>query len=191
MLNRFPHMVQEFYVARVRQLEESREARKAAIQTPQQAEQYLTETRARIAECFGPLPPRTPLEPQITGVLERDAYRVEKVLLESRPEFYVTANLYVPKGRAFPLPGVVGTCGHSKEGKGAAVLDDRVHRVTLKNALTSFAEIAESETYSWPLSALLPHVLKHYDLTDCYAELSQRKSLSMLEPWGADGFRYG
>ena len=41
--------------------------------------------------------------------MQRDAYRIEKLFFESRPEFLVTANLYVPKGREFPLPGVVGT----------------------------------------------------------------------------------
>src|SRR5690606_4703665 len=28
-------------------------------------------------------------------------------------------NLYIPKGRQFPLPGVVGSCGHSLNGKAA------------------------------------------------------------------------
>jgi dienelactone hydrolase len=32
----------------------------------------------------------------------------------------VTANLYVPKNVEFPCPGVVGTCGHSSNGKAAA-----------------------------------------------------------------------
>jgi dienelactone hydrolase len=50
-------------------------------------------------------------------VVERDQYRIEKVIFESRPEFFVTANLYVPRGRTFPLPGVVGSCGHSANGK--------------------------------------------------------------------------
>jgi hypothetical protein len=36
---------------------------------------------------------------------------------------------------------------------------------------------------------MLPHVLKHFDLPDCYAEL-QRKRLRTLEPWGAlDGMK--
>ena len=59
----------------------------------------------------------TPLNPRITGAVERDAYRIEKVIFESRPNFLVTGNLYVPKGRDFPLPAVVGTCGHSNNGK--------------------------------------------------------------------------
>src|SRR5690606_37517046 len=42
---------------------------------------------------------------------------IEKVIFESRPGFLVTANLYLPKGRSFPRPGVVGSCGHSVNGK--------------------------------------------------------------------------
>jgi len=57
----------------------------------------------------------------------------------------------------------------------AALLSDDVVQVTLKNALTSYAEIAESEDYQWPLSTLLPDVLKRFDLPDCYRELAGKK----------------
>src|SRR6185295_18915733 len=60
---------------------------------------------------------KTPLNPRVTGTVERDAYKIENVIFESRPGFLVTANLYVPSGRKFPLPGVVGVCGHSDNGK--------------------------------------------------------------------------
>ena len=48
-----------------------------------------------------------------------DAYTIEKVIFQSRPQFLVTANLYVPKGRKFPLPGVVGTLRafHQRQGR--------------------------------------------------------------------------
>jgi len=75
--------------------------------------------QAKIRRCFGPEPKRTPLASRVTGVVERDAYRIEKVIFDSRPEFPVTANLYVPLRREFPVPGVVGTCGHSTNGKAA------------------------------------------------------------------------
>ena len=79
----------------------------------------MQEVRAKIRQCFGPLPEKTPLNARVTGVVERDAYTIEKVIFESRPGFLVTANLYLPKGRKFPLPGVVGSCGHSRNGKAA------------------------------------------------------------------------
>jgi hypothetical protein len=56
--------------------------------------------------------------------------------------------------------------------------------VTLKNALKSYSEVAESKDYSWPLSALPPGVLTTFDLPDCYREL-KKKNLKILEPWTA------
>ena len=112
-------MVHEYFVARVREIERLAQGRRAALTTRAEAEAYVREVRDRIRKSFGAFPGRTPLNPRVTGVIERDAYRIEKVIFESRPGFPVTANLYVPKGRAFPLPGVVGTCGHSDNGKAA------------------------------------------------------------------------
>ncbi len=68
----------------------------------------------------------------------------------------------------------------------AAVLSDQVKQVTLKNAPTSYSDIAESETYAWPLSALVPGILESFDLPDCYRAL-QNKKLKQIDPWGADG----
>ena len=84
-------------------------------------------------------------------------------------------------------------CGHDEihlvaQGWGAipgalgAVLADAVTQVTLKHALTSYAAVAEAEDYKWPLSALLPGGLKHFDLPDCYRFLA-RKNLRQVEPW--------
>ena len=66
----------------------------------------------------------------------------------------------------------------------AALLNPSVIQVTLKNALQSFAIVAETEDYRWPYSSLLPGVLLHFDLPDCYKGLSQR-NLVQIETWGA------
>ncbi|MHC4680997.1 MAG: alpha/beta hydrolase family protein [Planctomycetota bacterium] len=116
-LNRFPRMVQEYFVDAVRRIEKRANQRRADLKTDADAEAYVRDVRRKIQQSFGPWPKKTPLKPRITGVVERDAYKVEKIIFESRPNFLVTANLYIPKGRAFPLPGVVGTCGHSSNGK--------------------------------------------------------------------------
>ena len=116
-LNRFPRMVQEYFVRSVRRVESQANSRRAALKTEADAEAYVRDVREKIQQSFGPWPEKTPLKPRITGTVERDAYKIEKIIFESRPNFLVTANLYVPKGRPFPLPGVVGTCGHSATGK--------------------------------------------------------------------------
>ena len=116
-LNRFPRMVQQYFVRRVRQAEQAGVQRMAALKTKADAENYVREVREKIRQSFGPFPEKTPLKPRVTGVVERDGYKIENVIFESRPGFLVTGNLYIPQGRKFPLPGVVGTCGHSSNGK--------------------------------------------------------------------------
>ena len=72
----------------------------------------------------------------------------------------------------------LSSCGHEEihlAGKGwgvipampAAVLSDKVKHVTLKNALSSYSAIAENAVFNWPLSTLIPGVLKQFDLPDC------------------------
>ncbi len=116
-LNRFPRMVQEYFVRSVRRIEDRANKRRAGLKTKADAEAYVRDVREKIQQSFGPWPEKTPLKPRVTGVVERDAYKIENIIFESRPGFLVTANLYIPKGRTFPLPGVVGTCGHSATGK--------------------------------------------------------------------------
>lgn len=70
----------------------------------------------------------------------------------------------------------------------AAVLSDTVVQVTLKHALTSYNEIAQCEDYRWPLSCLVPRVLKLFDMPDCYRAL-EAKRLRQIDPWGPmDGY---
>jgi len=118
-LNRFPRMVQEYFVGEVRRIAKQSEKQRSGLQSKSQAQKYVQQVRSKIQQSFGPWPAKIPLNPRITGVLERDTYKIEKVIFESRPGFLVTANLYIPKNRKFPLPGVVGTCGHSWNGKAA------------------------------------------------------------------------
>jgi len=69
----------------------------------------------------------------------------------------------------------------------AALLHPDVRQVTLKHALTSYLEVAQTEDYRWPYAALLPNVLAHFDLPEVYAAL-ESKSLANEHPWGpADG----
>lgn len=118
-LNRFPRMMQEYMVGRVRDSERRANEAKRALKTRQDAEAYVRSVRERIQACFGPLPEKTPLNARTTRTVERDTYRIENVIFESRPRFQVTGNLYVPKGRKPPYPAVVGSCGHSVNGKAA------------------------------------------------------------------------
>ena len=110
-------MMQEYFTGEVRRAEKASIGALAALKTKADAQAHVRALREKIRRCFGPFPEKTPLNARITGVVERDLYRIEKVIFESRPGFLVTANLYIPKGGRAPRPGVVGTCGHSANGK--------------------------------------------------------------------------
>ncbi len=110
-------MVQEYFVDAVSSVEKRADQRRDKLKTATDAEAYVRDVQKRIQQSFGPWPKKTPLNPRVTGVVERDAYKIEKIIFESRPNFLVAANLYIPKGKPFPLPGVVGVCGHSDNGK--------------------------------------------------------------------------
>jgi cephalosporin-C deacetylase-like acetyl esterase len=70
--------------------------------------------RRQLFEMLGldPLPERTPLEAKTTGTVDHAEFTVEKVVFQSRPGLYVTANLYIPKGLSGPAPTVLYVCGH-------------------------------------------------------------------------------
>jgi dienelactone hydrolase len=78
-----------------------------------EAEARKTAGRAHLLRGLGldPLPERTPLQARVTGVLDRDGYRIEKIAFQSRPDFWVTAHLYVPDGDG-PFPVILNPHGH-------------------------------------------------------------------------------
>lgn len=117
-LNRFPRMMQEFLVDQVESAHARSVLAKQALTSREEAERYVKQVREKIGICFGPKPEKTDLNPRVTGIVERDTYRIENVIFESRPNFPVTANLYLPN-KAGKVPAVVGTCGHSSNGKAA------------------------------------------------------------------------
>ncbi len=94
-----------------------RNARLAALHTADDIRQYQSWARATFARLAGGLPERTPLHLRTVGAFERPAYRVEKLIYETRPGLVVPANLYVPKQGRPPFPGVLFQMGHSENGK--------------------------------------------------------------------------
>jgi len=73
--------------------------------------------RERMLNDLGGFPERTPLNARVVGVLQRPGYRIEKVIFESQPHFYVTANLYLPTTGHPPYPAILFPLGHEPGGK--------------------------------------------------------------------------
>jgi cephalosporin-C deacetylase-like acetyl esterase len=73
--------------------------------------------RERMWADLGGQPERTPLNARTVGVLDRGEYRIERVIFESRPHFYVTANLYLPASGNGPFPAILYPLGHEPGAK--------------------------------------------------------------------------
>ena len=98
---------------------EKRDRELQGLKTPAEWRARQEQTRARLAEILGDFGEKCPLEARIVGKLDRPECVIEKLIFQSQPKYYCTANVYVPKGRPFPQPGVLFTCGHSADGKAA------------------------------------------------------------------------
>ena len=116
---RYSHMVHEYNLANVRKIMEKRQQRLKKLSTKKDAENYVSNTRKKIRTCFAPFPARTALKPEITGKLSLKNCDIEKIIFQSRPGFYVTGNLYLPKKLKKKKPAVLGVCGHAIAGKAA------------------------------------------------------------------------
>jgi dienelactone hydrolase len=117
-----PRMVHNHYLRRVQESMRERHALIAGLRGRKDAERYVATVRRRIQRVFGAFPGPRLLGARTTGTFACDGFVIEKVLLESRPRFYITGNLYVPrKARAgrggAGNPAVLGLCGHSPAGK--------------------------------------------------------------------------
>ena len=110
----FPFSAYDEVFARVVRADRAADAAWLACDTPEKAVAHGAELRAKAITALGGFPPKCDLRPQVTGIVAKDGYRVEKVLFESRPNFHVTAHLFLPDPACFsaPYPAVVVPCGH-------------------------------------------------------------------------------
>ena len=106
------------WMDRIAQAElDQREKIIAGIHGVAEAEQRKQVVREKFLANIGGLPDyKGPLNPRITGRIQAEGYSIEKVIFESLPGFYVTANLYRPN-QAGRYPGILLQAGHTQEGK--------------------------------------------------------------------------
>lgn len=70
--------------------------------------------RAAFLKLVGPFPEKTPLNAKILGTVLKKNFRLEKIVYESIPGFYVTAGLFIPAGLKGKSPAIIFCSGHSE-----------------------------------------------------------------------------
>ena len=76
------------------------------------------EIRKTLSEIVGPFPEKTPLNARIVRTIDKESYRIEHIIYESQPGFFVTSSLFIPAGinRRAKAPVVIYCSGHSADG---------------------------------------------------------------------------
>ena len=85
--------------------------------------------REQLFEMLGlsPRPAKTDLQVTYTGTTEHEEFIVKKLHYQSRPQLYVTGNLYLPKKIDRKLPAILYVCGHGRVKKNGKSYGNKVH----------------------------------------------------------------
>jgi cephalosporin-C deacetylase-like acetyl esterase len=111
-VEQYPDMLVAYLASRLNGHAAKWDLERDRIRTPAQLEARNRFVREKLREMIHGLPAPAPLAPVTVRAFERRGYRVENVMFQSRPDFWVTGNLYIPTGRSGPFPGIISPCGH-------------------------------------------------------------------------------
>jgi len=81
----------------------------------QQRQKWISET---LLDIVGPFPEKNPLNAKIIRIIDKDSFKVEHIVYESQPGFFVTSSLFIPGGirKNRKAPAVIYCSGHSNDG---------------------------------------------------------------------------
>ena len=107
-----PNMLVTYLARRLDEQRRRWDGERAKIQTAADVHARNQFVLAKIREMAGSFPPKAPLAARTARTIERPGYRIENVLFQSQPGYWIPANVYVPAGAAGPFPAVVLQRGH-------------------------------------------------------------------------------
>jgi cephalosporin-C deacetylase-like acetyl esterase len=110
-------MLVAYMAQRLNRLATQWDAVRKEVKTAAELKARNTLVREKVRTMIHGLPTRTALGPVVVKRFERRGYRVENVMFQSRPNFWVTGNLYIPTTRSGPFPGIISPCGHYPEAR--------------------------------------------------------------------------
>ena len=91
-------MLSIYLLAEAQKHFDARKAEVAALKTPNDVRKRQAILKARMIEALGVFPNKTPLNAMLVGKEQRDGYRIEKIIYESRPHHHVTATFIRDSG---------------------------------------------------------------------------------------------
>jgi len=87
----------------------------ARLETKEDWQNRQEWVKNKLDKLIGPFPEKTPLNPRITGILQKEGYRIEKLVYESMPGFYVSGCVFIPDQIKEKAPAILNVIGHNQE----------------------------------------------------------------------------
>jgi cephalosporin-C deacetylase-like acetyl esterase len=107
-----PDMLISYLTTNLNKLASTWDRSRAQVRTAADVETRNSFVREKLLLMLRGFPPKTPLRAVTVRTTQKDGYQVENVMFCSRPDFWVTGNLYLPTSGAGPFPGIISPCGH-------------------------------------------------------------------------------
>ena len=108
-----PNSLYHYLTGEAYQMLEERSEKLKQIHTVDGWRKYQATMRQTLWNSTGRFPKKTNLNAKVTSVVKKDGYRIENVIYESLPGFYVTASLFIPDSMVKPAPAILFCTGHS------------------------------------------------------------------------------
>ena len=105
-LNHLTRQAEDYYKIRDKQI--------ANLKTKSDWQKRQQVVKDKLNEIIGPFPRKEALNPEVTGIVQKDGYRIEKIIYESVPGFYETGCLYIPDKINGKAPAILNVFGHDQ-----------------------------------------------------------------------------
>jgi hypothetical protein len=108
--------------------------------------------RQNLNEIVGPFPDKTPLNAKVLKVVNKEGYKVEQTIFESRPGFYVTSSLFIPNGlkKGTKAPAIIYCSGHSEDGYRNPVYQHVILNLVKKGFIVfAFDPVGQGERFEY------------------------------------------
>ncbi|RIH63918.1 xylan esterase [Mariniphaga sediminis] len=107
------NMLQLYLNRQAYQLLDKREQQITQLKNKQDWILRQQKVKSTLSAIVGAFPEKTPLNAKITGIIQEDEFRVEKIMYESIPGFYVSGCLFIPNSGTEKKPAILNVIGHS------------------------------------------------------------------------------
>lgn len=99
-----------------------------------------------LMDIVGPFPGKTSLNAKVVRTIDKGDYRVEHIVYESQPGFYVTSSMFTPDGLKGKAPVVIYCSGHANEGYRSTVYQHVILNLVKKGFIVfAFDPVGQGE----------------------------------------------